>query len=747
MTKKTKLSLFYISIFIFLITTIYIVHYLSSGHLDIDITNDITTSNYVAQQSLYESISEEINEPISILILQIAVILFCVKICGGLCRKINQPTVVGEILAGILLGPSFLGLFFPSVSSYIFPQFSLKFIEVFSEIGLILFMFIVGLELKFSQLKKHGSQAVIISHSAIMITFAFGFILSLILFETYGGENTPFLSFALFMGISMSITAFPVLARIVHERGLNKKNIGNIILTCAAIDDITAWCILATVIAIVKSNSPTGSLSLVLMTILYLIIMFRVVKPLLYSLAKNKSSKQLMHRAKLMIYFIVMFLSAYATQLIGIHALFGAFVAGVIMPINFNFREHLTHKIEDVTLLILLPLFFVYTGLKTQIGLINDLHSWLICILIVFVAISGKVIGSFTASRIIGLNYKNSSIISVLMNTRGLMELVVLNIGLDLGVLSPKIFSMMVIMAIVTTFMTSPLLNLIDKLFKNNEAEDFLNSELKVFCVKTEDTNFMKSQFIANLLMEKNESQSINKYEKIENENTTLSELEIILNNHITENHKLSERDIKALVKYLNENQYNFLLLNDVFIDVFYSQLISTKVRKLRDIIHSLNFKKFINTEEDLTNPNNILLNKIEYVSYFFESHEIGLAALIDRNFSLNVRKMFIPILSDKDELMGKIINNVSDNLNSQIMLWDDIKLSNYSMEFAKHIRSVRRNNPYHYQLWKDNMPIDINIMEQYDLIIISLSSWKIFSEKFRNIFHNLPSILILNLN
>jgi Kef-type K+ transport system membrane component KefB len=297
-----------------------------------------------------------------------------------------------------------------------------------------------------------------------------GVSLAYFLYETYAPPHISFLAFGLFMGIAMSITAFPVLARILHERGLTKTALGSLAITCAAADDVTAWCILAAVIAIVRANTAISAVFTVLISIIYVVIMLRLVRPWLERLETNYASAESLNKTVLVLTFIVLFLSALTTEVIGIHALFGAFLAGVSMPTLPSFRKLLASRIEDLSVVILLPLFFAFTGLKTQIGLLNDGSTWLVCSLIILVAVTGKFGGSLFAARFTGQSWSDSFAIGVLMNTRGLMELIVLNIGYDLGVLSPTVFTMLVLMALVTTLMTCPALSWIERIRWKREA-------------------------------------------------------------------------------------------------------------------------------------------------------------------------------------------------------------------------------------------------------------------------------------
>ena len=412
-----------------------------------------------AEDSLLDILMFNLHHPLAVLLSQMAVIVLVAKLFGFLCKKIGQPSVVGEMIAGILLGPSLFGLYFPDVSAALFPPSSLENVQLLSQVGLVLYMFIVGLELDLGALKNSTDQAVVISHASILVPFALGVGLSYFLYERFALEGVNFLSFALFMGVAMSITAFPVLARIVQEKGIYKTRLGTMVITCAAVDDITAWCILAAVIAIAKAGSMTSTLYIIGLAVIYVVIMMRVVRPFLQKWLLNKGKG--VTKRKIAVIFLTVVLSAYTTEVIGIHALFGAFLAGIIMPDDF--RQLLVNKVEDLTVVLFLPLFFAFTGLRTHITGLSDPEMYVTLFLIVLVAVAGKFLGSALAARFVGQDWKTSLSIGALMNTRGLMELVVLNIGYDLGVLSPEIFAMMVFMALITTFMTGPLLSLIDK--------------------------------------------------------------------------------------------------------------------------------------------------------------------------------------------------------------------------------------------------------------------------------------------
>lgn len=425
-----------------------------------------------AFQTFREAFTQNLFHPLAILILQIIAIIFISRLFGWLFNTIRQPTVIGEIIAGIVLGPSVVGLLFPGVSHFLFPPESLGNLQFLSQVGLILFMFVIGLELDWKVVKNQAHDAVVISHASIVIPYSLGIALAYFLYQDFAPDSISFLSFALFMGIAMSITAFPVLARFIQERNLTKTKLGTMAITCAAADDVTAWCLLAIVIAIVKAGSFVSALYSIALAVGFVSVMILVVQPFLNRLGSIYSARETISKTIVAITILVLLISAYVAEVIGIHALFGAFLAGVIMPANFNFRRIITEKLEDVSVVLLLPLFFVFTGLRTEIALLNEGHHWVICGAIICTAVAGKFGGTALAARFVGQSWKESLSLGALMNTRGLMELIVLNIGYDLGVLNAEVFAMLVLMALVTTFMTGPALDAINYFFPETVARE-----------------------------------------------------------------------------------------------------------------------------------------------------------------------------------------------------------------------------------------------------------------------------------
>lgn len=403
---------------------------------------------------------ENLRHPLPLLLLQLITIVLAARLFGTLLQRIGQPPVIGEIVAGIVLGPSLLGAVAPGVFGFLFAPSSTGLLKLFAEIGVLLFLFAVGLELDVDRLRDRAQTAVVVSHASIVVPYFLGVLLSLFLYTEYAPAGVRFLPFALFLGIAMSITAFPVLVRILKERGMTGTFLGNTAVTCAAVDDVTAWSLLAMVVAIAGSRGFWASAATIVLALAFILVMLLAIGPLFRRTLSRYAEKEEPGKTAVAAVLVFLLASALTTELIGIHALFGAFLAGVVMPRQRRFRAFLTTRLEEFSSVFLLPLFFAFTGLRTRIGLLNDARSWAICGLIILVATAGKLGGSMVAARLTGVSWPDSFALGALMNSRGLMELIALNVGYELGILSPRVFAMMVLMAIVTTFATSPLLSL-----------------------------------------------------------------------------------------------------------------------------------------------------------------------------------------------------------------------------------------------------------------------------------------------
>jgi Kef-type K+ transport system membrane component KefB len=389
-------------------------------------------------------------------LLCLVLILLLGRWMGKLCVYFGQPRVIGEMLAGIMLGPSLLGRIWPEATAFILPAHAAPSLKIIAQVGVVLYMFLIGLELNAGLLKSRAHATIAISHASIVTPFFLGTLLAVWLYPQLGEPDVLFRSFALFMGVAMSITAFPVLARILTDRKMEQTDLGVVALSCAAVDDVTAWCLLAFVVG--AANAEFGSAwETIMLSLVYIGVMFVIVRPLALKYLGHDSSHPQRRMAVWVL--VALLFSALTAEWIGIHAIFGAFLLGAIIPHDSDVAVDFRHKLEDIVKILLLPAFFAYTGMRTEIGLVSGWQAWFFCAVIILVATLGKFGGTLAAARLTGLDWRMSAALGILMNTRGLMELIVLNIGLELGVISPKLFAMMVIMALVTTMATTPVLH------------------------------------------------------------------------------------------------------------------------------------------------------------------------------------------------------------------------------------------------------------------------------------------------
>ncbi len=683
------------------------------------------------------SLSSNLRHPLAILLLQIITIILAARLLGWICKKIGQPTVIGEIAAGILLGPSFAGMYFPDLSAALFPLASLGNLQFLSQIGLILFMFVIGMELDLKVLKNQAHEAVVISHASIVIPFAFGVSLAYFIYENFAPAGVQFSSFALFLGIALSITAFPVLARIVQERGINKTRLGTLVITCAATDDITAWCILAAVIAIVKAGSFISALYIIALAILYVLVMLKLIRPFLKRVGDLSTTRENLSKPVVAIFFIILILSSYLTEVIGIHALFGAFMAGAIMPENVKFRNIFIEKVEDVALVLLLPLFFVFTGLRTEIGLLNDAYLWKVCGIIVLVAVTGKFVGSAVAARFVGESWKDSLTIGALMNTRGLMELVVLNIGYDLGILTPEIFAMMVIMALFTTCMTGPALNLINYAFRKKETQG------PVPAVAQKAYNLLVS--FGNPETGKSLLRLANSFVRKMNDDAAITAVHLSPSNelhsfNIDEYEKESFAPILAESKNLNQQiKTVFRPSNDIDVDVAgmankgdYDLLL---VGFQQSIFEGSFLGKLLGFTARVINPGRFI-DKVKGKEKLFEhtpfnertqvilsKTEVPVGILIDKNLPL-IRRVFVPVFDASDEFLLAYAERLVRNVSARITIVDmagDVRASKHMND---RIKNLQVKFPGSFSLAAD-LKIERRFLQQFDLMLISVDGWK----------------------
>ncbi|HZR36313.1 MAG TPA: cation:proton antiporter [Nevskia sp.] len=394
--------------------------------------------------------------PLLRLLLQMLVVIGAARLCGRGFSRLGQPAVVGEIVAGVLLGPSLLGLLWPQALAALFPAAELAPLQLLSQVGVLLFMFGIGMEVDLSELRRQARAALVISHVSMALPFLLGMALALMAYPLLAPAGVPFHAFALFLGIAMSITAFPVLARILEERRMMHTPVGRMAIACAAIGDVSAWCLLALVVALAHADGPWGAARSAGLGLLFVLALQWGVKPWL----RRRFARELAPAAALAWALLLLLACAACTEAIGVHALFGAFLAGTAMPAGAGRRALLRDRLSGFAAAGLLPLFFALTGLRTQVGLLQGFQDWLLCGLIVAAAVAGKLGGTLLAARWTGSGWREAFRLGALMNTRGLIELIVLNLGYDLGILSTRAFTMLVLMALLTTVATGPLLQL-----------------------------------------------------------------------------------------------------------------------------------------------------------------------------------------------------------------------------------------------------------------------------------------------
>jgi Kef-type K+ transport system membrane component KefB len=398
-------------------------------------------------------------EPLVHVLIALAAVIATGQLLGRLFHWIGQPPVIGEVVAGILLGPSLLGQISPAAAQFVLPAEVAPYLGVIAQLGVILYMFLVGLELNPAMLRDRAATAAFIAHSSMVTPFLLGTGLALFLYPRLSSADVPFASFALFIGVALSITAFPVLARILTDRKMHTTPLGVLALGCAALGDVTAWCLLAFVVGVARAEVG-GALAVLGLTAVFVAVMLLVVRPLLARWLPREEGTPLTPGMAGAV-FVGLLLAALTAEFIGIHALFGAFLFGAVIPHDSAVARSFGQKLEEVVTVLLLPAFFAFTGMRTQIGLVSGVENWLMCGLILLVAVVGKFGGTFAAARMTGMPTREAAGLGTLMNTRGLVELIVLNVGLDMGVLSPTLFAMMVVMALVTTLATGPMLSLL----------------------------------------------------------------------------------------------------------------------------------------------------------------------------------------------------------------------------------------------------------------------------------------------
>ena len=564
------------------------------------------------------------------------------------------------------------------------------------------------------------------------------------------------MSFGLFLGIAMSITAFPVLARIVQERGLQKTRLGTVVITCAAADDITAWCLLAAVIAIVKAGSFVSSLFVIGLAVGYVLVMIKLVRPFLKRIGDLHTSRENLSKPIVAIFFLTLIISAYATEVIGIHALFGAFMAGAIMPENTKFRNIFIEKVEDVALVLLLPLFFVYTGLRTQIGLLNDPYLWKVTGMIIVVAVVGKFVGSAIAAKFVGQNWKDSLTIGALMNTRGLMELVVLNIGYDLGVLTPEIFAMMVIMALVTTFMTGPALDLINWSFRSKPSlipqEIIQQSNFRILVSFGHPERGRALIRLAHSMIRKLNGNAaitamhLSPVDELNYFNQAAYERESFapviheaqqLHQKVTTLFKASSDIEGDIIEVANKGNYDLLLMG-VGQSIFEGSLLGKILGFTTRIISPDRIMNQVTGKENLFEN----LPFDERTRSIIRTCQVPVGVWIDKGFK-QADRIFIPILSQKDDFLVQFAQKWINNSGAQVTLIDAAGQVKSRPEIKEAIRAIEHVAPHHIQLMHENH-LSKDFLKSQDLMVISFKSWKKLVESKSVWLSDAPSVLIL---
>ena len=615
------------------------------------------------------------------------------------------------------------------------------------------------MELDLSALKNKMGATFVISQASIVIPYFMGMWLAYYLYEEFAAAQTDFMSFALFIGISMSITAFPVLARIVQERGLTKSHLGTISIASAAFNDVTAWCVLAAVIAISKTGSLDSSLFNIALAVAYILAMMFVVKPFLKRIGEIYKNSEVVNKSVFAFFLLVLITSSYITQLIGIHALFGAFLAGVIMPPLPSFRKLIVDKVEDVSLTLLLPLFFVYTGLRTEIGLLNTPYLWWIALIFIVVAVVGKFIGSAFSAKLLGETWKDSLSIGILMNTRGLMELIVLNIGYEMGILPPPIFVMLVIMALVTTFMTTPILSLINFLFpeKRIREEYERQQSLGIFKALIAVGNPENGRPLLNVaktvldgtknslavnVLHLTPGTDINPFhgDQYSHEGFKLVNEEAArLNIPIETEYKITDNIEGSIVRTVNYNNYDFLLVGaGVALSgiPFFKE--TTFLSKIKWLNRTLNR---VNRTQSIFYPGSLIKDKTRY---FIENSRCSVGVFVNRGFT-GISTTMILLQSETDDFLLRYARRLMRNNKSvSIFIMDVNQVLQTSAKVREATDELRKMFPNSVKIIKSSKN-NASVISKFSFLLLSYQAWNNLSENDAAMLRSIPSTLIIN--
>jgi Kef-type K+ transport system membrane component KefB len=701
--------------------------------------------------------SEHIQSSTGILLLQIIIILATCRIVGVLFKKTGQPTVIGEIMAGIILGPSVLGYFFPQVSAFIFPEESFGSIKILSQFGLILFMYTIGMELDLSVVRKRFQDTILISHASTIVPFFLGMVVAYFIYDEYAYAETPFLSFALFIGIALSITAFPVLARIIQERGMTKTHLGTISLASAANGDITAWCLLATVVAYAQAGTVNSAIFNVLFSLVYVALMLFVMRPLLRIIGDLYHNKEVFGKSLVAFLFFILLASSYVTEVLGLHALFGAFLAGIIMPENLKFRKIMNEKVEDISLALFLPLFFVYTGLSTEIGLISGSDMWMLCGVFIFIAIAGKFGGAMIAARISNESWKDSLFMGALMNTRGLMELVVLSVGLEMGILPPAVFVMLVLMTLVTTFMTMPLISFINVCFraseriKSSRAERLKTDTFKVLLSFGRASNGQVMLDLAHQMFSKKPERlevtalhltvgsDINPLRTEDFEKVSFAPIlyeASKLNMLIKTRYDVCDNAEQHICSIVNTEGFDFLLVGaGISMSDLSTDVIAHKTWK--KVFRILKRKK---SGQFLFYPGSLIKDKTKE---FIERSNCTVGVFANRGF-IRAENILVIFNSAEDLALLDYAANLQKSTQGFVKLMNRVSPTSGDSETVTETLSGYLGKALETAIpFEKNLTADI--LKESDLMLVSYDTWQVLSEECKDVLQDMPSTFIIN--
>ena len=760
MSNKPKSLTFYtLMILLFGSLMYFIIHLEEKQHTLHQTATSVPTpvNLHEGYHTFIQLLIEQLQSSFGLLLMQIIVILVVCRIFGWIFNKIGQPTVIGEITAGILLGPSILGHFFPDISGFLFPVESLSNIYLLSQFGLILFMFVIGMELDISVVRKKLQETIVISHTSMVVPFFLGILTAYFIYDTYAYKETPFLSFALFIGIAMSITAFPVLARIIQEKKLTHTHLGTLALASAANGDITAWCMLAAVVAIAQAGSMLSAIYNILFALAYILLMFLVVRPILRMIGNLYHTQEVIDKLLVTGILLLLIISSFLTEILGLHALFGAFIVGVIMPENQRFRKIITEKIEDVALILFLPLFFVSTGLRTEIGLLNSIDMWYLCGVFILVAVVGKMGGTIISARFAGEKWKDSYLLGALMNTRGLMELVVLTIGYELRILPPSIFVMLVLMTLVTTFMTTPLLSFINFCFSIRQKvlkpkqEESKEGRFKVLLSFGRVESGRSMLNVAHQMF----SQGAGKFdltalhltigtdvnplhtESFEKDNFEPILLEAQkLNMQIQTRYEVSNNAGHSIVNIANNEQYHFLLvgagisMSNLFTDISARSTYKSFFKFFKRIDSNTPLSFF---------PNSLIHDKTKI---FIEQALCSVGIFVNRNFT-KASQIIIIINSDKDLFLLDYANDLRKTTKGTTSI-----LNRENNDNSKNNQIAKAINDFIDQTDEATLLPEKELMREsfhrHNFMLISYDSWNKLSIECEEALKEMPSTLII---